>query len=219
MTKYSPMIIKTCPVGELQTNCYLVADEATREGVIIDPGADAQRILEAVKAENIKVMAMLITHGHFDHVGAARDIQDALGPVPIWCHEADVAWVLDAVNQGRDFGVRVERAPEKVDFHLVEGETVCLGALNFRVLHTPGHSPGGVTLVAGKHAFTGDTLFAGGIGRSDFDGGSHRQLLDSIRRKLYSLDDDVAIYPGHGPSSSIGEEKRSNPFVRHWNDN
>lgn len=208
------MIIEAISVGELGTNCYIVADEATLEGVIIDPGAEADVILREVRRRNLHIGAILITHGHFDHVGAAADLHDALG-APLWCHAIDTGWVLDSVRQGADFGVRVKRAPEKVEFNLEEGVPVNIGPLSFRVLHTPGHTPGGVTLVLGDNAFTGDTLFCEGIGRSDFNGGSHSELLKSIKSKIYQLDDNVKVWPGHGPSSTIGHEKQHNPFVRH----
>ncbi len=207
------MIVKCLPVGELETNCYIVADEATRVGVLIDPGAEPERILEAVKRANVKISAILVTHGHFDHVGAVASLQEVLN-VPLWCSEIDSPWAINCAKQGLEFGVRVAKAPAKVDFYLVEGETVCYDPLSFRVMHTPGHTPGGVTLVIGKYAFTGDTLFAGSVGRSDFEGGSHKELMDSIRRKIYSLEDDTIVCPGHGPQSTIGEEKRTNPFVR-----
>ncbi|MBQ7568814.1 MBL fold metallo-hydrolase [bacterium] len=209
------MIIESCQVGPLATNCYIVADEASREGVVIDPGDDADEILQIVRHRNLHVGAILLTHGHFDHVGAVADLHDATG-APLWCHEEDVRIVLDAVNQGASFGCSVKRAPDKVDFLLQEGIPVNIGPLSFRVLHTPGHTKGGVTLVTGKHAFTGDSLFCGGIGRTDFEGGSHRELLASIKTKIFSLDDDTTVYPGHGPTSTIGYEKKNNPFVRYY---
>ncbi len=208
------MKVEVCQVGGLGTNCYVVYDEATREGAVIDPGAEADRILGLVKTRNLHIGAILFTHGHFDHVGAAADLHD-VWQAPLWCHEEDVKCVLDAVNQGMLFGERVKRAPEKVDFLLQEGVPVNIGPLAFRVLHTPGHTRGGVTLLTGKFAFTGDTLFRAGIGRSDFAGGSHRELLNSIKTKLFTLEDETVVYPGHGPSSTIGYEKHNNPFVRY----
>lgn len=207
------MIIKTYPVGDLQTNCYIIADEATHLGVIVDPGAEPKTILEAVKADGLQIKAMLATHGHFDHIGAAQDLHEILG-VPLWCHKLDEAMAINAVAFGAMFNVRVDRAPQKVDFYLEDGKRIDVGALSFEVLHTPGHTPGGITLVCGKHAFTGDTLFAGGMGRTDLDGGSHSQIISSITDKLYALDDDIRIYPGHGPTSTIGWEKRNNPYLR-----
>ena len=152
------MKIEICQVGRLATNCYIVYDEAVREGAVIDPGAETGKILSVIKRLNLHIGAILFTHGHFDHVGAAADLHDAL-QAPLWCHEEDVKYVLDAVNQGINFGERVERAPEKVDFRLQEGIPVNIGPLSFRVLHTPGHTRGGVCLLSDKCSFTGDTLF------------------------------------------------------------
>ena len=207
------MKVESCQVGGLATNCYIVYDEAVREGVVIDPGAEAERILNLIKQRNLQIGAIFFTHGHFDHVGAAADLHDAL-QAPLWGRGEDIKYILDAVRQGYNFGERVDRAPEKVEFRFEEGIPVNIGPLSFRVLHTPGHTPGGVTLICGKCAFTGDTLFRGGMGRSDFEGGSHRELLNSIKTKLFTLEDDIVVYPGHGPSSAIGWEKRNNPFVR-----
>ena len=210
------MIIEKCAVGGIATNCYIAADEASHEGVVIDPGAEPERILALIKERGIRVAALLFTHGHFDHVGAAADLHEALG-APIWCHRDDAGIALDAVAQAADFGARISRAPEKIDFYLEDGVPVKLGPLTFQVMHTPGHTPGGVTLILDKYAFTGDSLFRGGIGRSDFDGGDHASLLKSIKQKIYTLPDDTVVHPGHGPSSTIGYEKRNNPFVRHLN--
>lgn len=209
------MKVESCQVGGLATNCYIVYDEAEREGAVIDPGAEAEKILRLIKQRNLHIGAILFTHGHFDHVGAAADLHDVL-QAPLWAHEEDVKFILDAVRLGHNFGECVERAPKTVEFRLQEGVPVNIGPLSFRVLHTPGHTRGGVTLLTGKCAFTGDTLFRGGIGRSDFESGNHRELLNSIKTKLFTLEDDIIVYPGHGPASSIGWEKENNPFVRHF---
>lgn len=207
------MIIKTYPVGDLQTNCYIVGDENTKIGAIIDPGAESKYLLEQISSLGLAIKAILLTHGHFDHVGAVADIAETLG-IPLWCHGQDSEYVTDCVRQGSSFGIYVERAPKKIDCEYVDGQQLDIGPLSFQVLHTPGHTPGGVTLVLGKNAFTGDSLFRGSIGRTDFVGGNHRQLIDSIRTKIFALPDDTIIYPGHGPKSTIAYEKDNNPFVK-----
>lgn len=206
------MIILTCPVGAFQMNCYLVADEATREGVVVDPGDETEALLDRIRGEGLKIHALLLTHGHVDHALRAQDLKEALG-VPLYAHPGDLPLLEVLPQQAMRFGLLPGRVPV-VDGPLEGGTDFQAGPLTLRVLHTPGHSPGGVTLVAGSAAFVGDAIFAGSIGRTDLPGGDHRLLARSIREKIYALPDDTVLYPGHGPTTTVGEEKRTNPFVR-----
>lgn len=206
------MIIHTLPVGPFQMNCYVVADETTRDAVIIDPGDEVEEIVGLVRREGLKVHALLLTHGHVDHVLHAQDAKDALG-VPLFAHPDDLPLIARAPEQAMFFGLRPGRVAQ-VDGPLEEGVAFQAGTLTFRVLHTPGHSPGGVTLAIGQAAFVGDSVFAGSIGRTDLPGCDHGSLVRSIRNKIYSLPDETVLYPGHGPATTVGEEKRTNPFVR-----
>ncbi len=206
------MIIHTRPVGAFQMNCYLVADEATREGVVIDPGDEIPLLLDLIRREGLKIQAILLTHGHVDHVMHAQDLKAAL-EIPLCAHPADQDLLQAAPQQALMFGLTPGPVPV-VDQELQEGVAFQAGPLTFRVLHVPGHSPGGVALVIGDCAFVGDTLFAGSVGRTDLPGGDFRQLARSIRGKLYTLPEQTVLYPGHGPATTVGEERRSNPFVR-----
>lgn len=203
----------TIPVGALEVNCYIVWDAGTGEGVIIDPGADPSDIEEAARAEGVKVRYVLNTHGHFDHVGADGAMKAAFG-APIAIHPDDTGLMADAHEHGIFFGVETARQPEP-DILLKDGQSLEFGSLKLRVIHTPGHTKGGVSYYMKEEGllFTGDTLFAGSVGRTDFEGGSMDALMDSITRKLLTLGDKVKVLPGHGPSSTVGEERRTNPFL------
>lgn len=204
------MIVKCLPVGPLQVNCYLVGCGETREAVVIDPGDEAPLILDVLKSEGLNLTRILLTHCHADHVGGVKGLVDACG-VPVMIHEADRSMLDSAVQHGRLFGLEIE-APPPPDGYLVEGDVVEFGRRSLLVLHTPGHSPGGLCFLGGAEIFVGDTLFAGSIGRFDFPGGSYEILIESISSKILTLDEATIVYPGHGPSTTVGEEKRSNPF-------
>lgn len=206
------MIIHTFPVGAFQVNCYVVADEATREGVLVDPGDEVAAVLGFVRREGLKIRAILLTHGHVDHVMRAQEFKESLG-VPICAHPADRPLIAGAPQDALRFGLAPGPVAE-VDQDLGDGQDFQAGPLTFQVLHVPGHTPGGVALVLGGCAFTGDTIFAGAVGRTDLPGGDRRQLERSIRTRIYTLPEDTVLYPGHGPATTVGEEKRSNPFVR-----
>ncbi|HXE71389.1 MAG TPA: MBL fold metallo-hydrolase [Candidatus Nitrosotenuis sp.] len=205
------MIIRTYPVGPFQMNCYLVADEATRQGVLIDPGDETEWLLDQIQREGVQIQCIYLTHAHIDHVARAQEAKQALG-VPLYVHEADAPLLKAAPQQALMLGLR-PGPPVEPDGWLREGE-VSAGPLTFRVLHTPGHSPGGVTLVIGDHAFVGDAIFAGSIGRTDLPGGDLEVLLRSIKEKILTLGDQVILHPGHGPATTVGEERRSNPFLQ-----
>lgn len=200
-------------VGPLEVNCYIVWDRQTLDAFVIDPGGDAADILGVIKKEKLRVRYVINTHGHFDHVGADAAIKTASG-APLAIHRADSALLSVAHEQGAIFGVKADNAPA-ADLILSGGEELKAGSTVLKVIHTPGHSKGGICLFdeAGGLLFTGDTLFAGSIGRTDFEGGSYDELMASIKRKLLPLGDGVRVFPGHGPESTIGEEKETNPFI------
>jgi len=202
------------PVTLFQQNCMLLWDEATRQAVVIDPGGDVPLIREAIGKADVKVEQIWLTHGHIDHVGGAAELRDALKADIIGPHRAD-RFLLDHVeDSGAQYGMAGTRnfLPDR---WLEEGDSVSVGGLNFDILHCPGHSPGSVAYYcpAIKFAHVGDVLFAGSVGRTDLPGGSHETLINSIMTKLIPLGDDVGFICGHGPGSSIGQERMTNPFL------
>lgn len=201
------------PVTPFQQNCTLVWDDETKEGVVVDPGGDADRIQEAIAQAGIKVQRILLTHGHLDHAGAATELAEALG-VPIeGPHRAD-AFLLDSLPaQGAKYGIAMRAVTP--DRWLEEGDTVRIAGRDFAVLHCPGHSPGSVVFVNTDLGFAlvGDVLFQGSVGRTDFPYGDHAALIGAIRTKLFPLGDDIQFICGHGPGSTFGAERRSNPYA------
>ncbi|HEX2050703.1 MAG TPA: MBL fold metallo-hydrolase [Actinomycetota bacterium] len=199
-------------VGPLQCNCYVVGDPDERRAIVVDPGGDADAIVDAVASHGLVVSAIVATHAHFDHVVAAERVR-ALTGAPFRLHRADRP-VLDWYQEsGRLFlGIELPPPPD-VDEGLDEGDVVRAGGVGLEVLHTPGHSPGSVCLVADGVVFSGDTLFASSVGRTDLPGGDADALFAAIRDKLFALDDDVRVYPGHGVATTLGAERRDNPFV------
>ncbi|HBG45872.1 MAG TPA: MBL fold metallo-hydrolase [Deltaproteobacteria bacterium] len=205
--------ILTLPVGPLEVNCYIVWDKASGEGAVVDPGGDVGDIKAALAEHGVAVRYIINTHGHFDHIGGNGLLKEALG-APIAIHRADEPMLEYAHEQAVMFGLKTPKQP-KPDMYLADGDIISFGALRLQVIHTPGHTKGGVCLYMkeDKLLFTGDTLFAGSIGRTDFEGGSMDEIMDSIMRKILPLGDSVRVFPGHGPSSTIGEEKEINPFI------
>jgi glyoxylase-like metal-dependent hydrolase (beta-lactamase superfamily II) len=214
MTARSPAILETFPVGPLQCNCTILADPLTREAVVIDPGDEPERILRALEAEKLRPVALLHTHAHLDHITASRAVKEATG-APIRLH-ADDRPLYDALpEQAAFFGFRAE-APATPDAPLVDGEIIRFGSHALRALHTPGHTPGSMCFALdgdGATLFSGDTLFRRSIGRTDLWGGDTDAILDSIRRRLFVLPGDTPVVCGHGPDTTIDEEKRLNPFA------
>ena len=204
-------MIETIVVGPLMVNCYLVACERTKKAVIIDPGDEEDLILARVRELELNVQYILLTHGHIDHIGAVAEVKAATG-APVCAHEADRFLIANAPTQAGLFGLRRPTAFQ-IDRPISEGDELAVGDVVLRVIETPGHSPGGVCYDGGEVLFSGDTLFQQSIGRTDLPGGSYEQLVGSIRSKLFVLPDDVPVHPGHGPPTTLGEEKRFNPFL------
>ena len=205
------MIFETVVVGPLMVNCFILGCESTGEGLILDPGDDADLILEAVSRHGLKILNVVNTHGHFDHKGANGDILKATG-AGLLIHELDAPMLARAVETAARFGLQAKNSPPPTGF-LSDGDQVSFGGYGLRILHTPGHTPGGCSLYGGGMLFTGDTLFADAVGRTDFPGGSAVALLKSIREKLLVLPDDTIVHPGHGPSTTIGRERLHNPYL------
>jgi hydroxyacylglutathione hydrolase len=195
------MLVKMFTVGMLSTNCFILADAQTKEAIIIDPGfnntSEAKQILSAIQNYKFKVKSIVNTHGHSDHISGNKIIKEATG-ASILIHEYDAQML---------------RNP-KADKTLREGDIIELGETRLQVLHTPGHSKGSIALLGSKEIFVGDTLFAGSVGRYDLIEGSLRELMNSLRNKILNLPDHLEVYPGHGPVTTIGEERRTNPFLQ-----
>ncbi len=210
------MKIAIIPVTAFQQNCALLWDDTTMKGVVVDPGGDVPQILGEIQRLGVTIERIVLTHGHIDHAAGAAELKEALGGVPIEGPDERDRFLLDGLaEQGRTLGFTDARDVTP-DRWLREGDTVNLAGVTFEVLHCPGHTPGHVVFVnrAGKFALVGDVLFRGSVGRTDFPYGSTEDLLASIHGKLLPLGDDFRFLCGHGPGSSIGEERRSNPFLR-----
>lgn len=204
-------MIKNIEVGPLSVNCYIVICDKTREGVVIDPGGDETEILAVLKQNAVTVRYILNTHGHFDHVGGNDALKKATG-APVLIHAADAPLLGKAAEHGAAFGLSVG-AQGGADGPLDDGMVLKVGDISLTVLHTPGHTRGGVCFLGDGFVVTGDTLFAGSVGRTDFEGGNFGQLIRSIKSKLLPLSEATKVLPGHGPESTIGYEKRLNPFL------
>ena len=205
---------QTIPVTAFQQNCSLVYCDQTRQAAVIDPGGDLPRILAEVKRLNLKLQQIWLTHAHIDHAGGTAELAAQLGLPIIGPHTADQFLIDELAQQSRLFGFP-PAAPFTPTRWLVDGDTVTIGNSTLQVRHCPGHTPGHVVFhsAEAKRAFVGDVLFAGSIGRTDFPRGDHAALIASIRQRLWPLGDDTVFIPGHGPESSFGRERRSNPYV------
>jgi hydroxyacylglutathione hydrolase len=202
------------PVSPFQQNCSLVFDEETKRGVVVDPGHDVDRIMEAISKLGITVEMILLTHGHIDHAGSADELREKLGVHVVGPHRDDQFFMDSLAVRGLEFGMRGCRNVTP-DRYLSDGDTVEVAGFTFEIVHAPGHSPGSVVFFSRAHQFAlmGDVLFKQSIGRTDLPGGDHDTLLRSIREKVIPLGDDVSFLPGHGQASRIGDERLSNPFL------
>jgi glyoxylase-like metal-dependent hydrolase (beta-lactamase superfamily II) len=204
------LILKILVVGPIQSNCYIIGCERTREAAVIDPGGDADRILITLAKDRLRCVYIINTHGHFDHSADNKRLKEVTG-AQLLIHHADAPMILhQSMNRGM-WGTHLENSPPP-DRYLNEGDIITFGDISLKVLNTPGHSPGSISLVTDKIVFVGDTLFAGSIGRTDFPGGDHEGLLRNVRKKIFTLGDDVVVYPGHGPKTTVGRERKTNPF-------
>jgi len=211
------MLLDVFPAGPVQANCTLLGDEEAGKLVIVDPGDEAERIVEKVKKSGLEPVAILHTHGHMDHAGGTAGVKAAFPDALVWLHREDLELYERLAQQARMFGLQVEDPPTP-DRWLEHGQRIAVGSLELEVRHTPGHSPGSVCFVVHNGpaplAIVGDVLFAGSIGRTDLWGGSFETLERSIVEQLYTLADETKVITGHGPATTIGHERRTNPFVR-----
>lgn len=206
------MQVKTFVGGPLQSNSYLVVDERSRRAALIDPGMESERVLEVLRAEELRLEFLILTHGHFDHVYGNEVFKMATG-AQLVIHPEDVPLLAAVPENALLFGFTAP-IPPRPDRLVREGDVIKAGAVSLTVLETPGHTPGGISLRAPGVVFVGDTLFAGSVGRTDLAGGSLEVLLSSIRTKLLTLPDETVVYSGHGPATTIGAERGNNPFLR-----
>ena len=204
------MIIKLLVVGPLASNCYIVGDEATNEGVIVDPADEAEIILQSVAEFGLTIRSIVLTHGHPDHIAALKEVKEATG-AEIAVHTSDSEYHRQQAL-ALTFGFRCPSLPPP-DRLLKDGDSLDIGELHFKVIHTPGHTPGGICLLGHGVLFSGDTLFNYGIGRYDLPGGDYAQLMNSLQATLMALPDETIVYPGHGPKTTIGAERRDNPLL------
>lgn len=205
------MQIITKPVGLLAANSYIIYDQAKRHAGVIDPGGNGEDILNEITSRNLELKYILLTHGHFDHIDAVGWLKDKTG-AQIAIHKDDAPCLVDS-SKNLSLSLGRESIQPQADLLLNHGDSIIIGDIELKVIHTPGHSLGSISLMAGNVIFTGDTLFKGSIGRTDFLGGSMDQLLSSIKNRLLTLDDNTLVYPGHGPKTNIGYEKATNPFL------
>jgi hydroxyacylglutathione hydrolase len=204
------MILKKLTLGPYASNCYIIGDNASKEGMIIDPGAEPQEILLVVEKEKLKIKTIILTHRHPDHVGAAAKVQAAV-KAPLASHPECARYLPHSPDYVYEKPFEGAPKPERL---LNDGDNINIGSLNFKVLHTPGHTPCGISLYGEGHVFTGDTLFNYGIGRYDLIDGDYHALINGIKTKLLTLPPETVIHPGHGPDSTIATEKRANTFLR-----
>jgi len=205
------MKIENIVVGPLQVNCYIVFDEESLDAMVIDPGDDAGKIIRLIDDRKLIVSRIVCTHAHFDHIGAVGELKDKTG-APVLLSKDDFDIYMRADRQASSWGFQLEQLPVP-DIYLADGDEIAIGKLRFKVLHTPGHSPGGICLYGEEVIFTGDTIFAGSVGRTDFPGGSMTELKRSFSMIL-SLPPETRIYPGHGPLTTVKREKEFNFFVQ-----
>lgn len=204
--------VETLVVGPIEENCYVLKDDASNHGLIIDPGDNGQEILAYIWDNGIKVDLIVNTHGHWDHIGAVDFLRDEL-KVKLAIHADDASMLTASKEEMAAYSI-FAGGKRPAEILLKDGDTIELGDNSLQVLHTPGHTKGGICLYGGGCLFSGDTLFAGSVGRTDLPGGDYRAILDSVRNKLKIVDDSTKVYPGHGPATSMGRERRCNPYLQ-----
>ena len=205
------MILKRLEVGPLQVNCYILGCERTKEAAVIDPGGDVDQILMALAKDELRLVYIINTHGHFDHTGGNKALKEATG-AELLIHRADAPHITRQAASAAAMGMGGMEDSPPPDRLLEEGDVITFGDVSLKVLHTPGHSGGGISLATDGMVFVGDALFAGSIGRTDFPGGDYDGLIEGVRKKIFTLGDNVVVYPGHGPHTTVGQEKQYNPF-------
>jgi glyoxylase-like metal-dependent hydrolase (beta-lactamase superfamily II) len=205
------LIFEGFGVGSIDANCYIIGCEKTKEGAVVDPGDEGMRILKRLEALGLKCKYIILTHGHADHIAALKQVREATG-AEVLIHTKDADMLINPkLNLSMMIGMVLKfEAAERL---LEEGDKIQVGEITLEVFHTPGHTLGGISLKVGDFLITGDTLFAGSVGRSDFPGGNHNMLINSIKTKLLVFPDETKVYSGHGPATTIGYEKRYNPFL------
>lgn len=199
-------------VGALETNCYLVYCHETLQCAVVDPGAEAQKIFRLIAERGVTPVMLLNTHGHIDHIGANKDVKERFN-IPLYIHASDEAMLENVQQSELSFFLDAKDSPFP-DKYLEEGETIKIGKSSLKVIHTPGHSPGSVSFLGDGFLLSGDTLFYRGVGRTDLPGGSWTELVKSIKTKILTLPDETTVLPGHGPYTSVGQEKSFNPFIQ-----
>lgn len=205
-------MFKKIPVGRMDTNCYIIADDITKEAAVIDPAEEFDVIRNYIEENNLKVKYILLTHGHGDHILALRQMRE-YSKAPVGIHADDEEMLGDS-NLNYSFMFASAPAEEEADFQLKDGDILKLGDSELKIIHTPGHTMGSISILFGKDLLSGDTLFDQGIGRTDTPGGDYESILKSIKTKLFTLPEHIAVHPGHGPSTTIGKEKSNNPFFK-----
>lgn len=206
------MKILRIPAGIYAANCYIIYSDTSKEGIVVDPGGDVDVILNKIKDEELKVKYIILTHGHGDHIGGVLELKKALD-VPVLIHEMDKELLIDG-NKNLSSTMAMGSIEIEPDILVKDGDIIEFGDLKGEIIHTPGHTLGGISIKVGDSLITGDTLFAGSIGRTDLLGGDFDTIISSIKNKLLNYPDETKVYPGHGPSSTIGKERMTNPFLR-----
>ena len=198
-------------VGALETNCYLVSCHETQECAVVDPAAEADKIFALIAKKELKPVVILNTHGHIDHIGANRDMKERFG-IPLRIHSLDGHMLGNEQQSELSFFLQAKSSPP-ADSFFKDGEKIKIGSSSLQVLHTPGHSPGSVSFIGDSFVLSGDTLFCGGVGRTDLPGGNWEEMENSLKNKILTLPEEMVVLPGHGPSTFVGQEKNTNPFI------
>lgn len=206
-------IIRRILTGPLDVNCYIVGCPHSHEAVIIDPGGHGKKIMKSIQELDLKAVALIDTHGHFDHIGGNSYLMTHVDSLRLYLHTSDLQYLRNAREHADYWSMKFEDSPEPTDL-LQGGEEIIAGDLRLKIIHTPGHSPGGISIYLPGHLFTGDALFEGSIGRTDLPGGDYNLLVSSIKKKLLYLSGETIVHPGHGPETTISEERRNNPFLQ-----